>query len=158
MPTLGVQGQASGTTNAPQTTGRWNDETISATLTWTLYDAGVRYADKHQRDALASIADLNLRLLGRNVGAQVASAVALLVSAQAALSVAEDAVTAARQSADETSILYRQGLAKGIELVDANDKRFAAEVNYATGEYNVAQAYLSLRQALGLGPLGTELK
>ncbi len=158
VPTLGVQGQASGTTNAPQTTGRWNDETISATLTWTLYDAGVRYADKHQRDALASIADLNLRLLGRNVGAQVASAVVLLVSAQAALSVAEDAVTAARQSADETSILYRQGLAKGIELVDANDKRFAAEVNYATGEYNVAQAYLSLRQALGLGPLGTELK
>jgi outer membrane protein TolC len=158
VPTLGVQGQASGTTNPPATTGRWNDESVSATLTWTLYDAGVRYADKHQRDALATIADLNLQLLGRSVGAQVRGAVALLASAQAAYHVAEDATKAARQSADETSILYRQGLAKAIELVDANDQRFTAEVNYATAEFNMAQAYLSLRQALGLDPLGTELK
>ena len=64
----------------------------------------------------------------------------------------------ARQNVDETAILYRQGLAKAIELVDANDSRFTAEVNDATAEFAMAQAYLSLRQALGLEPLGTELK
>ena len=65
---------------------------------------------------------------------------------------------AARQNVDETAILYRQGLAKAIELVDANDSRFTAEVNYAVAQYSMAEAYLNLRQAMGLDPLGTELK
>jgi hypothetical protein len=42
--------------------------------------------------------------------------------------------------------------------VDANDSRFTAEVNYAAAEFAMAQAYLSLRQALGLDALGTELR
>jgi outer membrane protein TolC len=123
-----------------------------------LYDAGLRYADRHSRDAQASIADLNLRQLGRSVDAQVRGSAALLVSAQAALVVAEDAMKAARQGVDEAAILYRQGLAKAIELVDANDTRFTSEINYAGAEYAMAQAYLNLRQSLGLGPLETEPK
>jgi outer membrane protein TolC len=157
LPTLGVQAQALATTNSA-TTGRWNDETLQATLSWTLYDQGVRYADKHARDAQAEIADLNLQQLVRNVDTQVRSTAALLVASQAAFVVAQSAVTAARQSVDETSILYRQGLAKAIELVDANDSRFASEINYATAEYAMAQAYLNLRQALGLDAIGTELR
>ncbi len=156
-PTLGVQGQTTVTTNTAAT-GRWNDETVTATLTWTLYDAGVRYADKHSRDAQAEIADLTFTELRRNVEAQVRGSLALLLSSQAALRAADDAMKAARQSAEETSILYRQGLAKAIELVDANDSRFAAEVAFAQAQYGLAQAYMNFRQALGLDALGTELK
>jgi outer membrane protein TolC len=123
-----------------------------------LYDAGVRYADRHARDAQASVADLTLRELVRTVDAQVRSAAAALAASQNAFRVADQAVQAARQSVDETQALYKQGLAKAIELVDANDSRFAAEVNYASAEYAMAQAYLGLRQALGLDPLGTELR
>jgi outer membrane protein TolC len=118
----------------------------------------VRYADKHARDAQAKIAELTLQQLGRAVDAQVKSAVALLSSAQAALRVADEAVTASRLSVDETAILYRQGLAKAIELVNANEARFTAEVNYATAQDAMAIAYLALRQALGLEPLGTGLE
>ncbi len=157
VPTLSVQGQALATTNSGQT-GRWNDDTVQATLNWTLYDQGVRYADKHSRDAQAEISDLALQQLARSVDEQVRSSVALLVAAQGAFRVAQEAAASARQSVDETAILYRQGLAKAIELVDANDTRFAAEINYASAEYGMAQAYLNLRQALGLDPLGTELK
>jgi outer membrane protein TolC len=158
IPTIGLQGTASGTSNAPVSTKTWNQETLAATLTWTIYDAGSRYADKHSRDAQASIADLNLQQLVRNVDAQVRSAVALLVAAQAEFQVAGQARDAARLNVDETAILYRQGLAKAIELVDANDSRFTAEVNYAGAQYTMAEAYLNLRQAMGLDPLGTELK
>ena len=158
IPTVGLQGTASGTTNAPASTKSWNQETLAATLSWTLYDAGSRYADKHSRDAQASIADLNLQQLVRNVDAQVRSGVALLTAAQAEFQVAAQARDAARQNVDETAILYRQGLAKAIELVDANDSRFTAEVNYAVAQYSMAEAYLNLRQAMGLDPLGTELK
>jgi outer membrane protein TolC len=158
VPTLGVQGQASVTTNTPPANPHWNDESLTATLTWTLYDAGIRYADKHSRDAQAEIADLAFSQLRRNVEAQVRGALALLLSSQAALHAAEDAMKAARQSADETSILYKQGLAKAIELVDANDSRFAAEVALAQAQYGLAQVYLNFRQALGLEALGTEIK
>jgi outer membrane protein TolC len=158
LPTLGAQGQAVATTTTSPITGRHDDETVTATLTWTLYDAGVRYADKHSRDAQAEIADLNTSLLLRNVDAQVRSAVALLGAAQLAFKDASDAAKLAAQNVDETAILYRQGLATALELVDANDSRFTAEVNYAAAEFAMAQAYLSLRQALGLDALGTELR
>jgi outer membrane protein TolC len=84
--------------------------------------------------------------------------VALLAAAQAAFHVASDAVNFARQNVEETAVLYRQGLARALELVDANDSRFTAEVNYASAEFAMAQAYLALRQALGLDVLGTELR
>jgi outer membrane protein TolC len=156
LPTLGLQGQALVTTNSA-TTGRWNDETLQAILSWTLYDQGIRYADKHSRNAQAGIADLNVLALGRSIDTQVRTAGALLTSTQAAFSVAEKAVVAARKSVDETAVLYRQGLAKAIELVDANDSRFSAEINDTTAEYAMAQAYLNLRQALGLDALGTQI-
>jgi outer membrane protein TolC len=158
IPTIGVTGTVSGTSNPPATLKQWNQETLAATLSWTLYDAGSRYADKHSRDAQAQIADLNLRELSRNVDAQVRSAVALLVSSQAEFQVAAQARDVARANVDETAILYRQGLAKAIELVDASDSRFTAEVNYAEAQFAMAVAYLNLRQAMGLDPLGTELK
>jgi outer membrane protein TolC len=156
-PVLGVQGQVAGTT-FPSGAHPWNDENIQATLTWTIYDAGNRYADKHSRDAQLEIASLNVQNLARNIDAQVRSAVALLVSAQAQFHIADDTVKYARQNVEETAVLYRQGLAKAIELVDASDSRFTAEVAYAAAEFTMAQAYLNLRQALGLGALGTELK
>jgi outer membrane protein TolC len=157
VPILGLQGQAFATTNT-LSTGRWNDETVQGILTWNLFDQGVRYADKHSRDAQAQIAELNFQLLGRSIEAQVRAAVVVLAAAQAAFRIAEDALKSADQNVEETGILYRQGLARGIELVDGNDKRFAAAINYASAEYAMAQDYLNLRQALGLEPLGTEPK
>ena len=138
--------------------GFYNTEVIGATLSWPLFDAGVRYADKRSRDAQATIADLTTDTLRRTVDEQVRSAVAALQASQAALEAAQRARDAAKQSADETAILYKQGLAKAIELVDANDSRFLADVTYATSEYSVALAYLALRQALGLDPIGAEIR
>jgi outer membrane protein TolC len=157
VPTLGLQGQTLVTTN-PGPLDHWNDETVTATLTWTIFDSGVRYADKHSRDAQAEIADLTFTQLRRNVDAQVRGALALLVAAQAAVRSAEETTKAAQTNVDETSILYKQGLAKAIELVDANDTRFSAEVAYAQAQYGLAQAYMNYRQALGLDPLGTEIQ
>jgi outer membrane protein TolC len=156
VPVLGLQGQASATTNpnAPN----WNEETLQGTLTWTIFDQGARYADKRSRDAQQEIADQNLLLLVRTVDAQVRSAGALLAAAQAAYRAAADGVKFAQQNVDETAILYRQGLATALELIDANDSRFTADTNFASAQFAMAQAYLGLRQALGLDALGTELR
>jgi outer membrane protein TolC len=156
VPVLGLQGQASATTNP--NLPNWNEETLQGTLTWTIFDQGARYADKRSRDAQREIADQSLLLLVRTVDAQVRSAGALLAAAQAAYRAAADGVKFAQQNVDETSILYRQGLATALELIDANDSRFTADTNFASAQFAMAQAYLGLRQALGLDALGTELR
>jgi outer membrane protein TolC len=158
VPTIGLTGQMLESSVNQPIPNRHDDETLTATLTWTIFDAGARYADKHSRDAQAEIADLDTQLLLRTVDQQVRSAVALLAAAQLAFKDAGDAQKWAQQNVDETQVLYKQGLSTALDLVNANDSRFTAEVDYATAEYAMAQAYLTLRQSLGLDPLGTELR
>jgi outer membrane protein TolC len=133
------------------------DATLALTASWNIYDAGVRAADARSRDAQAAIADLETRQLERTIDAQVRSAAAQLTASQAALAAARDAVTASQKSAEETAILYHQGLAKAIELVDANEQRFLAEVTFAEAENSLAGAYFALLQAMGRGPLDLEV-
>jgi outer membrane protein TolC len=87
------------------------------------------------------------------VTADIKLAIASLVAARASLTAAEDGVVAARQSADETAILYKQGLAKAIELFNANQSRFDAEISLAAAQLALRQGELDLRAALGLFPV-----
>lgn len=152
FPALGLVGQLTASSQADRS-GHDVDGTVALTASWTIYDAGSRSADARSRDAQAAIADLTTDSLVRTVDAQVRTAALSLGSAQQALVAAGDAMAASRKSADETAILYHQQLAKAIELLDANEQRFAAEVNFAVAQFSVANAYLALRQAMGLPPL-----
>lgn len=152
FPTLSLIGQLTATSNAGPT-GHDVDGSVQLAASWSIYDAGARAADIRSRDAAARIADLQAQELVRSIDADVRTAVTELAAAQQALAAAKDAAVASRKSADETAILYKQGLAKAIELVDANEQRFTAEVSYAEAEFSVANAYLALRQAIGEGPL-----
>jgi outer membrane protein TolC len=156
FPTLAVQAQGLASTVATQS-GHDVDATLSVVAAWNIYDAGVRSADEQARDASAEIADLQTAELVRTVDAQVRSAAAQLAASQQALAAARDAVTASQKSAQETAILYHQGLAKAIELVDANEQRFLAEVSLAEAEFSLASAYFALLQAMGRGPLDVEV-
>ena len=101
----------------------------------------------------------NLQLLDRNVDAQVRERRRRCSRRRRPRS---EPPGTRRSSRARTSTRRRSSTGRGwrrrIELVDANDSRFTAEVNFATAEFTMAQAYLALRQALGLEPLGTELK
>jgi outer membrane protein TolC len=156
-PTLSVTAGINGSTLV-MGSGYFTDETLLSTLTWQIYDGSNRYADKHSRDAAARIADLTEQTLERQIAVDVQTAMTQLASAQAEFGAASDAVTAARKNVEETATLYRQGLATALELTDANDSRFEAEIGYSGAQYAMALAYLALRQAVGLEPLGTELK
>ena len=152
FPTLSLIGQLTATSNAGMS-GHDVDGSVQIAAQWSIYDAGARSADIRSRDAAAKIADLQSQELIRSIDTDVRTAASQLTAAQAALAAAKDAATASGKSASETAILYKQGLAKAIELVDANEQRFTAEVSYAEAEYSVANAYLALRQAMGQGPL-----
>ena len=135
---------------------RNNDAFVGITMNWPLFDAGIRRAETSERNAIARGAELDLQLALRNVEQQIRTAGVQLSSEQASLREAVVAVRAARKNADETNALDREGLASALELADANQRLFEAEVAHATARYRMAQAYLALREARGLAPVGGE--
>ncbi|MGK3989829.1 TolC family protein [Sorangium sp. So ce136] len=152
VPSLDLVGRVS-VQDRPIDGDRYVDTTLSLNLAWTIWDGGLRGADADARRAAADLAELQHKAQRRRVAADVQAAVAALESAEAALSVAEEAAGAARRGAEEAAVLYREGLARAIELVDANLQRFESEVGLAQARLDVAQAQLDLRAALGLFPL-----
>ncbi len=129
---------------------RYIDSTVTFNMSWVLWDAGVRGADTQSRNAAFHTAELQQRSLFRKVQSDVRSAVSELVAARNALEAAQDGLDQAEKSVEETNVLYKQGLAKAIELVDANGSRFDAEVTLAAAQLDVRRSELDLRDALGL--------
>ncbi len=129
------------------------DGSISVNLTWTIFDSGFRYADRKTRLAQAESAELDEKLLRRQVEADIALALASLRAARETLRIADTALEAAQKNVDETLVLYNRDLAKAIEVTDANLSRFDAEVTRENAMVATEQAYLDLRQALGFGPV-----
>jgi outer membrane protein TolC len=137
----------------PMSGERWHEESVSLALTWTIFDGGARYGAHRVRAAQAASAALEERLLSRSVDNDVQTALVALDTARATLRVAEAAIATARANSEETEVLYQQGLARAIELTDANGRRFDAEVNLASAKLDVIDAYLQVRFAQGLPPV-----
>jgi outer membrane protein TolC len=141
----------------PLPTERATDETVTVNLAWAIFDQGARYADRKTRLAQAESQQLDEKLLRRSVATDVELAIISLRTAREAYRIAGDAVAAAQRLTEESEILYKQGLARAIELTTANAQRFDAEVSRASAKLSMEQAYLELRFALGLGPIDEEL-
>jgi len=133
---------------------RDNDGFLGLTMSWSVLDSGVRAAESAQRLGALRGAELGLEAALRNVEREVRSAAVQLATEQAALLNATAATTAARKNANETSELYRQGLASALELADANQQLFGAEVAEVTARFRMAVAYLASREAAGLEVIG----
>jgi outer membrane protein TolC len=131
-------------------TNRSNLGFMGVSLAWPVFDAGVRRAERAERNALVRGEELGLEAALRDVERQMRSAGVQLSTEQAALREAAAALSAARRNADETNALYREGLASALELADANQRLFEAEVAEVTARYQMAVAYLAVREASGV--------
>lgn len=134
------------------------DTTFLLNLSWTIFDGGARYGDRRTREAQARSTELDERLLKRGVAVEIGLALASLEAARESYRITGEALAAATKSGQETEILYKQGLARAIELTTANAQRFDAEVARATAKLQMEQAYLELRFALGLDAVGEGTK
>ena len=132
---------------------RNNEGFFGFTFAWPVLDAGLRRAERAERSALVRGAELELEASLRDVERQMRSFAVQLTTEQAALLEATAAVRAARKNSEETSILYREGLASALELADATQRLFEAEVAEATATYRMALAYLALGEASGVPPM-----
>lgn len=152
LPSVGLTAQTRNINDGP-ITSREQDGFVGVAFSWPVVDAGVRSAERREREALVRGAELELEASLRGVERELQSAAVRLSTEQAALREATAAVRAARKNADETQILYREGLASALELADANQQLFVAEVAEATATYRSALAYLALREASGVSAL-----
>ena len=155
VPDLDFTGEA-WRTNESGFNERDEDWSLGMGLEWDIFDGGAREADRGELKALARRAEWNLAHREREVDVDVETARVALESEQASLTRAEVAVAAAERNARETTELYRQGLVRALEIVDANVQLFEAEVERAGAQYALALAYLGFRAAEGLDPLETE--
>jgi outer membrane protein TolC len=140
-------------TNESGFSGRDQDYTLGLGLNWELFDGGERHADRGERLADARAAALGYAQLERSVDLDVETSEVELSSEQGSLASADVALDAARRNADETTELYRQGLVRALEVVDANVQLFSAEVQRVGAQLDLALAYLGWRLAMGLPPL-----
>ncbi len=155
LPSLNANGQYR-MTNEGGLSGRTRDWSAGMDLTWSIFDRGQLWADRSERRALARIADLAAQAAVRRAALEVRTALVALTSQQAAIDQAQVAAQVARVNAAQTAELYRQGLTSALAVADASARLFEAEVALAREQYGVALAYLDLRSARGLNPVGEE--
>jgi outer membrane protein TolC len=151
-PAVGLIGQGS-TSSIEDQSGRATDWFVGVTAAWTLWDGGERGADRDDLVAQAEVAALQSDRQVRSVALEVETSDSALSSARDTATAAETAVTAARKNVEETRTLYRQGLARALEVADATAGLFDAEVALARERYGLGIALLDLRAALGTDPL-----
>lgn len=135
---------------------RANEGFVGLSFAWPVLDAGVRGAERAERTAQLRGEELQLQLQMRDVERELRSAGVQLTTEQASLREASAALNAARRNADETNALYREGLASALELADATQRLFEAEVAEVTARYRMALGYLALREAQGVAPVGNQ--
>lgn len=152
LPTLSASGQVRFTVD-PLPSEKGVDEQAGLNLSWPIFDAGFRYSDRKQRLAQLESSRLDEKLLRRSVQNDIELALAALRAARGNFTAATAAAESAQKNADETNVLYQQGLAKALEVSDANDQQFNAEVTREAAKLSMEQAYLDLRNALGFGPV-----
>lgn len=155
IPSVGLTAQTRNINDGP-ISERTNDGFVGLNFAWPVFDAGLRGADRAERTANLRAAELTLEFELREVERELRSAAVQLTTEQAASREAMAALRAARKNADETNALYREGLASALELADATQRLFEAEVAEVTARYRMALAYLALREASGLMPIPAE--
>lgn len=147
-PSLWLNAQLRGNSN-PGLSGRFDDEFIGLSATWSLYD-GTWSADQTTLDAASEQAALRAQLTERAASLEVRSALVSLRVAQAASAQAQVALDAAAKNAEESGALYERGLTTALNVADADGKLFEAEVEVVRQRYDLALTYVELRRAAGL--------
>lgn len=152
VPTLSLAAEGQAAFELPENP----DGQIGVKLTWKIWDGGERSADSDEREALARIGGLDLDAKARHVEIEVKQAMVTLERGQRTGVLAQHTVEIAAKNSQETTELYRQGLTTALQVADASERLFQAEVDLTRARYDMAVGLLDLRAALGLDPFGKE--
>jgi outer membrane protein TolC len=155
VPTLGLRGTVF-TSNEPGLAGRAVDANAALTLSWRLFDGGLRYADHLARLADVTDAEARVTEAERRLERELGEARVGLVVARDALAIARETVEIAEQNAAEVVTLYASGLATALERVDAAVAAYTARADLALAEVQLRLAELAVARVRGAHPAEEE--
>lgn len=132
---------------------RFNDNsswTLGLSLTWQAFDAGRAAADARVARANRESALAQRDALLLDMTSQLDSARAQIDANRAATQASTEAVESARAQLKLAEARYAQGLGSQIELADAQTAVTTAEGNLIQSEFQLGQAWTTLRRSLGV--------
>ena len=118
------------------------------TLGWQLWDGGKSRADVHVAEANLQVAIAERDGLLVTLTSQLESSRAQIVAAKANVQASTEAVTAAQAELKLADARYAQGLGSQIELADAQTAVTTAQGNLVSAEWQLADAWTSLKRQL----------
>lgn len=149
---LGPQLSASFGANAstvPFPTGDKTGWRATADLAWTLYDGGFRYGKRDQARAQLVAANAGLEAQRVEIRQQVQDAVRDIAVAQERLRLAVQQKEFAAEAAATAKRSFGAGLATSLDVLDANDRLYQADVALAEARARLGIALVSLDRAVG---------
>jgi outer membrane protein TolC len=138
--------------DAEYPTGKHGGWRVTLDLTWPLYDGGQRYGKRREAEARLEQARAGEAAQRLAVGQEARDAARDQEVAIERLRLAGEQRRLAAEAAATASRGYQAGVASSLDVVDANDRLYAAEIGLADAAARLAAARLALARALGRGP------
>jgi outer membrane protein TolC len=122
---------------------------VSVDLVWPLYDGGFRYGRRDQVAAALDEAQQDVRAAQLDIDHEVADAVRDLQVARNRLRMAERQRALAAEAAASAKRGFEGGIAGSLEVVDANDRLYAADLGLAAARAQAGAAWVAVQLAAG---------
>jgi outer membrane protein TolC len=133
-------------------TGEKDGWKATVDLTWPIYDGGFRYGKRRQAEAQLSAARAGEEAERLTVLQEVADAARDVAVAIERLRLAESQRRLASDAAASARRGFEAGVASSLDVIDANDRLYFADVRLADARARLAQAGVALDRAAGRSP------
>jgi outer membrane protein TolC len=147
-PQLSASGAAF-TSDIPYPTGKTNGWRATLDLTWPLWDGGLSVGKHRQADAQAAEARAAEEAQRLAVLEEVQNSSRDLGVAREQLLLAGERSQLAQETAASARRSYEAGVASSLDVIDANDRLFVANVNLASARARLAGSIVAFDRALG---------
>jgi len=147
-PQLSATGSAFAS-DVPYPTGKKEGWRVTVDLTWPLYDGGFRYGKADEAAAALSGAEAARQQQRLEVAQQVKDAARDVAVARERLALAERQRAFAAEAAASARRGFEAGVAGSIDVLDANDRLYQAEVGLASTRAQLGVALAALERAVG---------
>ncbi len=150
-PQLSATGSAFAS-DIPYPTGKSDGWRATLDLTWAIWDGGLGVGKRQQADAQAAEARAAEEAQRLAILEEVHDASRDLAVAREQLELAGQRRGLAAETAASARRSFEAGIASSLDVIDANDRLFTADVNLAAARARLAASAVALELALGRDP------
>jgi outer membrane protein TolC len=138
--------------DVPYPTGEKDGWRATVDLSWPLYDGGLRYGKRRQAEAQGAFASAAAEAQRLAIVQEVQDGLRDVTVAAERLRLAETQSRLAADAAASARRSFEAGVASSLDVIDANDRLYAADVQLADARARAAQTRIGLDRATGRAP------